>query len=141
MPPEHPDSYYSVSDRLAGEVPGAWKPEYENYVRILYAPTLSTDWPRLAMVRAITQGMTYLDPVVYDWEHIKCKTLVIGGDKDGPDFPERAKHIADSIPNGNGTLVLLPNLGHVPHLEAPDLFYPALLKFLRSGAASTGGAN
>ncbi|WP_433467224.1 cystathionine beta-synthase [Spirillospora sp. CA-128828] len=29
--PEHPDSYYSVSDRLAGEIPGAWKPnQYTN---------------------------------------------------------------------------------------------------------------
>jgi cystathionine beta-synthase len=29
--PEHPDSYYSVSDRLAREVPGAWKPDqYHN---------------------------------------------------------------------------------------------------------------
>ncbi len=25
--PEHPDSYYSVSDRLAAEMPGAWKPD------------------------------------------------------------------------------------------------------------------
>jgi cystathionine beta-synthase len=25
--PEHPDSYYSVSDRLAREVPGGWKPD------------------------------------------------------------------------------------------------------------------
>jgi len=121
--------------------PGAWKPEYEKYVRILYAPTLSADWPRLAMVRATSQGMLYLDPVVYDWAHIKCKALVIGGDKDGPDFPERAKHITDSIPNGNATLVLLPNLGHVPHLEAPDIFYPALLKFLRSGEQTSGAAN
>lgn len=29
--PEHPDSYYSVSDRLVREVPGAWKPDqYSN---------------------------------------------------------------------------------------------------------------
>lgn len=29
--PEHPDSYYSVSDRLAREVPNAWKPDqYSN---------------------------------------------------------------------------------------------------------------
>jgi cystathionine beta-synthase len=27
VPPEHPDSYYSVSDRLAAEIPGAWKPD------------------------------------------------------------------------------------------------------------------
>ncbi|HZB33253.1 MAG TPA: cystathionine beta-synthase [Streptosporangiaceae bacterium] len=25
--PDHPDSYYSVSDRLAGEIPGGWKPD------------------------------------------------------------------------------------------------------------------
>lgn len=29
--PEHPDSYYSVSDRLVREIPGAWKPDqYSN---------------------------------------------------------------------------------------------------------------
>jgi len=109
--------------------PGAWKPEYERYVRILYAPTLSGDWPRLAMVRSIYQQMLYLDPVVYDWAKIKAKTLVIGGEKDGQDFPRLAKHIADTIPGAE--LVILPNLGHVPHLEAPELFYPPLLKFLK----------
>src|SRR5580693_1820283 len=31
VPPEHPESYYSVSDRLAREVPNAWKPDqYHN---------------------------------------------------------------------------------------------------------------
>ncbi len=27
VPPEHPDSYYSVSDRLVHEIPNAWKPD------------------------------------------------------------------------------------------------------------------
>jgi cystathionine beta-synthase len=31
VPPEHPDSYYSVSDRLTREIGGAWKPDqYSN---------------------------------------------------------------------------------------------------------------
>ncbi|WP_431844061.1 cystathionine beta-synthase [Calidifontibacter indicus] len=31
VPPEHPDSYYSVSDRIARETPGGWKPDqYSN---------------------------------------------------------------------------------------------------------------
>ncbi len=31
VPPEHPDSYYSVSDRLVSEIDGAWKPDqYSN---------------------------------------------------------------------------------------------------------------
>lgn len=117
--------------------PGAWKPEYERYVRILYAPTLGGDWPRLAMVRAIYQQITYLDPVVYDWPKIRAKTLVLGGDKDGPDFPERAKHIADSIPSAE--LVLIPNAGHVPHLEVPEIFNRELLKFLQTELTTQAG--
>ena len=27
VPPDHPESYYSVSDRLAADIPGAWKPD------------------------------------------------------------------------------------------------------------------
>src|SRR5437660_11723341 len=31
VPPEHPDSYYNVSDRLVREIPDAWKPDqYSN---------------------------------------------------------------------------------------------------------------
>jgi pimeloyl-ACP methyl ester carboxylesterase len=109
--------------------PGAWKPEYEKYVRILYAPTLSGDWPRLAMVRSIYQQITYLDPVVYDWAHIKAKTLVLGGELDGQDFPKLAKHIADTIPGAE--LVIVPKAGHVLHLETPEVFQRELLRFLQ----------
>jgi pimeloyl-ACP methyl ester carboxylesterase len=111
----------------------AWKPEYEKYARIQYAWTLSGDWPRLAMVRALLQQMIYTDPVVYDWAHIKVKALVLGGEKDGASFPERAKHIAATIPGGQA--VVVPNAGHVLHMELPDVFYRELLKFLKSDAA------
>jgi len=97
-------------------------------VRILYAPTLSGDWPRLAMVQAIYRQITYLDPVVHDWAHIKVKALVMGGDRDGQDFPALAKHIADTIPGAR--LVLIPGVGHVPHIQAPEVFNRELLKFL-----------
>ncbi|HWF07203.1 MAG TPA: alpha/beta hydrolase [Bryobacteraceae bacterium] len=107
---------------------GTWKPEYEKYARILYAPTLSADWPRLAMVRAIYRQITYLDPVVYDWAHIKAKALVIGGEKDGDNFPVLAKHIADLIPGAK--LVIFPGVGHVPHIQVPELFNKELLAFL-----------
>jgi pimeloyl-ACP methyl ester carboxylesterase len=109
--------------------PGSWKPEYERFVRILYAPTLSGDWPRLAMVRAIYQQITFLDPVTDDWAHIKARTLVLGGEMDGPNFPAQAKHIAETIPHG--ALVLLPNVGHVPHLQVPEIFERELIKFLK----------
>ena len=142
MSATHDQLYQAFYANIRWYFPKAWKPEYEQYVRILYAPTLSGDWPRLAMVRSIYHQITYLDPVVHDWEHIKAKTLVLGGEMDGPDFPKLAKHIADTIPNGQ--LALLPNLGHVPHVQAPDVFYKELMKFLLpegnpSATTSTNG--
>ena len=64
-----------------------WKPEYMKYVKIHYGWTQSGDWPRMAMVRALQQQAIYADPVVYDWPRIKARTLVIGGEKDGPNYP------------------------------------------------------
>jgi len=126
---QSPDQLYrGFLQTIQRYFPGAWKPEYERYVRILYAPTLSADWPRLAMVRAIYRQITYLDPVVYDWAHIQARTLVIGGEKDGENFPQLAKHIAETIPHAE--LVLIPNVGHVPHIQVPEVFNRALLKFL-----------
>jgi pimeloyl-ACP methyl ester carboxylesterase len=110
--------------------PGAWKPEYERFVRILYAPTLSGDWPRLAMVQSIYRQITYLDPVVYDWAHIKVKAMVLGGEKDGQNFPVLAKHIAETIPGAK--LVIIPGVGHVPHVQVPDIFNKELLAFLEN---------
>jgi pimeloyl-ACP methyl ester carboxylesterase len=128
MAQTHDQAWQAFNANIHRYFPDAWKPEYERYVRILYAPTLSGDWPRLAMVRSIYQQITYLDPVYYDWAHIKVKTLVLGGERDGENFPALARHIADTIPGAQ--LVLIPNVGHVPHLQVPEIFNRELLKFL-----------
>jgi pimeloyl-ACP methyl ester carboxylesterase len=109
--------------------PGAWKPEYEKYVRFSTHPrpaAIGRDSPWC--VPSINRS-PYLDPVVYDWAHIKVKTLVLGGALDGQDFPAQAKHIADTIPGAQ--LELIPNVGHVPHMEVPEVFNREVLKFLR----------
>lgn len=106
-----------------------WKPEYMKYVKIHYGWTRSGDWPRMAMVRALQQQAIYADPVVYDWPRIKARTLVIGGEKDGPNYPTQAKRVADTVQNGQ--LYLIPGIGHNPQYEAPELLYPPLLKFLK----------
>jgi pimeloyl-ACP methyl ester carboxylesterase len=118
----------------------AWNPEFEKYTRYRYAWTLSADWPRLAMVQTLLQQVQYLDPVVNDWEHIKAPTLVFGGAEDvlpgsAAIFKERMQFVAQHLPNGRGRLHLIPGLGHVPHLEAPDKTYPPLLAFLGEGLA------
>ena len=52
-------------------------------------------------------------------------------------FQQRMKFVAETIPNGNGHLHLIPGLGHVPHLEAPEKTYPPLIAFLTQGLAKS----
>jgi pimeloyl-ACP methyl ester carboxylesterase len=125
--------------RYVAHNPNAWNAEFEKYARIRYAWTLGADWPRLAMVQTLTGALISGDPVVYDWAYIKAPTLAFGGAEDvlpgsAKLFQERMKVLADTIPNGNGKLHLLPGLGHVPHLEAPERTIPPLVAFLKEGA-------
>jgi pimeloyl-ACP methyl ester carboxylesterase len=122
--------------RYVSHKPAAWDAQFESFARVRYAWTLSADWPRYAMVQTLISQITYLDPVVNDWAHITAPTLAFGGAEDslaGPVFKDRMKFIADTIPNGNGRLHLIPGLGHVPHMEAPAQTYPPLLAFLKEG--------
>ncbi len=125
--------------RYVAHNPNAWTPEFENYTRIRYSWTLSADWARLAMVQTLISQVQYLDQVIDDWAHIKAPTLVFGGAEDtlpgsSAIFKERMKYIADTIPNGNARLFLIPGLGHVPHMEAPEKTLPPLVAFLKEGA-------
>ncbi len=121
-------AYQAALGTIQRYFPDAWKPEYEAYVKILDAPTHAPDWAQVAMVQSIYRQITYLDPVVQDWSHIRAKTLVLGGEKDGANFPAQAKHIADTIPGAQ--LALIPNVGHVPHIQVPEVFNRAVLDFL-----------
>jgi pimeloyl-ACP methyl ester carboxylesterase len=112
-----------------------WKPEYMKYVKIHYGWTRSGDWPRMALVRAWQQLAIANDPVVYDWPHIKARTLVIGGEKDGPNYPEQARRVAETVQNGQ--LYVIPGIGHNPQFEAPDKLYPPLLRFLKGEDVGT----
>ena len=105
-----------------------WDPDYARYIEIHYGWTKSGEWPRLARVRALNQQLVYQEPVVYDWPHIEAPALVIGGEEDGPHFPEQAEAAAEALPDAE--LVLFEDVGHNPHFEAPDLFFPELVRFL-----------
>ena len=127
--------------RYVAHNPKAWNQEFETYTRIRYSWTLSADWPRLAMVQALIGQMLYGDPVVYDWAHIQVPTLAFGGADDmllgtAAAFQDRMNHIAKTVPNANGRVLLLPGLGHVPHLEAPERVLPPLVAFLKEGLSA-----
>ncbi|HZR22802.1 MAG TPA: alpha/beta hydrolase [Vicinamibacterales bacterium] len=124
--------------RYVAHNPKAWTPEFEQYARIRYSWTLGADWPRLAMIQTLIGEMIYSDQVIYDWPHIKAPTLAFGGDQDmlagTPQvFQDRMKYIVATIPNGKARLLLLPGLGHVPHIEAPEKTIPPLVAFLKEG--------
>lgn len=124
--------------RYVAHKPSAWNAEFESYVRIRYAWTLGADWARLAQVQTLMSRVIYLDPVVYDWAHIQAPTLVYGGAEDmlagtPAAFQEGMKRIAATIPNGKARLELLPGLGHVPFVEAPERAMPPLVAFLKEG--------
>ena len=122
--------YPAIYQSIARYFPNGVTEVAQKYITRQYGWTLSGNWPEAAMVRALLQQMIYQDPVVYDWPNIKAKTLEIGGEQDGatPDFPALARLVARTIPNCQ--LVLFPNVGHVPHLEIPEIFHRELLKFL-----------
>jgi len=124
--------------RYVAHNPAAWNDMFETYAEIRYGWTLGADWPRLAMVQTLISSINYSDPVVYDWPHIQAPTLVFGGAEDylagtPANFQARMRYVSETIPDGRARLLLLPGLGHVPHLEDPDRTLPPLVAFLKEG--------
>jgi pimeloyl-ACP methyl ester carboxylesterase len=107
-----------------------WRPEYLEHLRIRHGVRLSSEWPRLAYVRALGGNLRSIDSTVNDWPHIKTTTMILGGREDGPNFPEQARRAAETLPNAE--LVLIPNVGHNPHEEAPAIVNAELIRFLSS---------
>src|SRR6202011_3912982 len=89
--PDHPDSYYSVSDRLAAEIPGAWKPaQYanpENPASHYHSPGpeiwAQTDGRVTHFVAGIGTGGTITGTGRYLKEVSGGRVRVIGADPEG----------------------------------------------------------
>jgi len=60
---------------------------------------------------------------------LKVPVLVITGDDDRIVSPEASRHTAAVIPHAQ--LVVIPNAGHLPHEETPEVFLQAVHAFLR----------
>src|SRR5438270_989093 len=91
VPPEHPDSYYNVSDRLAAERPGGWKPnQYANVNNPLshYETTgpeiwRQTDGTVTHFVAGVGTGGTISGPGRYLKEVSGGVERVVGADPEG----------------------------------------------------------
>lgn len=107
-----------------------WKPEYLKHLRIRHGNRLAGGYPQLAHSEALARNMRRLDSVVDDWPHIDTKAMLLGGELDGPTFPEDARRAVESLQNAE--LVLIPDIGHNPHEEAPEIVNEELIRFLSS---------
>lgn len=121
-----------------------WKAEYEQYVKAQAEALSDPAFDKIAWVNAVTYQMIYEQPVVYEFKNIKTPALLIIGQLDRTvvgktflseeqkkivgQYPQLGKKIKQEI--SNSKLVELDGVGHIPHIQAPDLFKKALFDFL-----------
>jgi pimeloyl-ACP methyl ester carboxylesterase len=67
-------------------------------------------------------------PTAQRLEEVRARTLVIVGERDLPDFQVMAQALAARIPGAQ--LVVLPGVGHMANMEAPEQFNQIVLEFL-----------
>ncbi len=118
-----------------------WKKEYEELVRIAAGVTYSPDYPRWAMVAALTFTMIYEQPVLYEFGLLKVPTVLFIGKEDKTivgkgllnpvqqgmygKYRELGKLTVAKIPGAK--LIEFDDIGHIPHIENPTEFLIALL--------------
>ena len=121
-----------------------WKPEYEQYVKVQAEPLKQQDFSSVAWVNALTYQMIYEQPVLYEFEKLTSPTLLIVGQLDRTvvgkemlskqkqnlygNYPVLAAKAAKKIKNSK--LIILPGIGHIPHVQNVNLFKKHLLNFL-----------
>jgi pimeloyl-ACP methyl ester carboxylesterase len=119
--------------------------QYERFVEWRARVGLSGEFDRYAMAVALTYQMIYRQPVRYEYRLLRMPVLLIVGAEDHtvvmrqyapPDlaatmghFPALAKQACDEVAQCH--LVVMPGVGHVPHLEAPEEFQREVLGFLK----------
>jgi len=123
---------------------GTWKPDYDKWVEMYAGLYAGPGRDIVAWNSALLYDMIYSQPVFYELDKLAMPVLLIIGDKDttaigkaaaSPDvqatvghYDVLGKEAAKRIPKA--TLVEFADLGHASFIQAPDRFFPALLKGL-----------
>jgi len=123
-----------------------WQPVYEQFVEVYVRVQKGSDYPAYARTSVLTYQMIAEQPIVNDLPKLKMPVLLVIGQKDRTvfgrrfappeavkslgNFPELGRKAVQVIPNAK--LVPIENVGHVPHVEVPDVFNRAVIEFLNS---------
>ncbi len=122
-----------------------WKPEYEILVKMQAEPLQQKDFSSVAYVNALTWQMIYEQPVLYEFKNLRMPVLLIVGQKDRTilgknlidkkkqsmhgNFPALAKKAAALMKNGR--VILIPDAGHIPHIQTPEIFNADVVNYLK----------
>lgn len=111
----------------AGRVPAAWIAEQNRLARL---PGF-TD-ATVAVLRSAIGWYGQRDLILGQLRRLTMPTLVLWG-RDDRIFPAyQARIAAERLPHGE--LVIIPDCGHIPHVECPDRFADILGRFLADQA-------
>lgn len=137
--------YESLKKYQQGYYP-QWKPAYEQYVAAQYEAMQIPDFKTAAWASALTYQMIYEQPVLYEFTNIKQPTLIIIGQSDSTvvgknllskeqaakhgNYPQLGKWFRNQIKNS--LLVELNGVGHIPHIQSPEVFQKRVLEFLKN---------
>tara|TARA_R110002126_G_scaffold12196_14_gene53181 strand:+ start:970 stop:1983 length:1014 start_codon:yes stop_codon:yes gene_type:complete len=123
---------------------GQWRDDFEPWVQMRAGMYRGKGREQVAWNSALTADMIYSQPVIYEFPLLSMPVILLIGDKDntaiGKDAAPEALRptlgnyaklgpaAAEAIPNAN--LVRFADLGHSPHIQAPERFHQALLQAL-----------
>ena len=121
--------------------PAVYGPLADVQIRVAQSP----DYPLWARASALAYQMIYQQPVRYEFHLVRPPTLVFAGAEDRTiplgtyapaavlatmgDFVALGRAAVRDIPHAR--LAIVPECGHIPHLERPATFFATLLQFLR----------
>ncbi len=128
-----------------------WRPEYERWVQMLAGMFRGPGRETVAWHSALLYDMIYTQPVIHEFGQLAVPVLLLVGEKDNTaigkdfappdvkarlgDYPRLARRAARAIPGTH--LILFPDLGHAPQMQAPERFHRALLDGLQQKRTTT----
>ena len=132
--------------QLATYYAGVWRPEYDRWVEMAASMYGGPGGRITAWHQALTSDMIFNQPVVHELSRISVPTVLFLGERDNTavgknrapatlaatlgDYKRLGPETVSRIPGA--TLVTYPDLGHSPHIQAPDRFHADLLRALRT---------
>jgi pimeloyl-ACP methyl ester carboxylesterase len=122
-----------------------WKPEYEQYVQAQAADLTAPGFEKTAWCNALTYQMIYEQPVIYEVNKIAVPVLLMVGGADRTIVGKAL--LSDSLKAAHGQypqlaqafkaqvkdcrLLILPGVGHIPHIQEPAQFEASLNDFVQ----------